>query len=231
MARAEHYMVRNLKEAFRKADTNGDGQLQFGEFCALLHKGNPQMKKKEMQLMFDAVKGDDNQINFDEFVDYLYNATTSQIPQDLSGSIEYLRNIFKQLDKDGSGYVSWKELRNYIDLPDGELFQLVKEVDNHDGRADGQLQIDEFVQLVFSESHKAAISQAISKASAEDIKRALEAATSAGLKLKIMDEAEIAMHRLNLDTNNFDIPWKDIMDAKKFANANLAPCFMFNRRP
>jgi len=64
----------DLKKKFRELDNNGDGMLDFDELSNLLKKGNPNMNRSEIRLLFDGVdKNHDGKVEFSEFVDYLYS--------------------------------------------------------------------------------------------------------------------------------------------------------------
>lgn len=65
-----------LKAKFKIYDKNKDGKLDVKEMCALLKKGNPNMKDVEIRGLFAKVdKSGDGFVDFDEFVEYIYGAT------------------------------------------------------------------------------------------------------------------------------------------------------------
>lgn len=63
-----------LREAFRSVDTSNSGTLFFEEFYNLLKKGNAKFDEKQATILFENADQDmSGQIDFDEFVDYIFN--------------------------------------------------------------------------------------------------------------------------------------------------------------
>jgi Ca2+-binding EF-hand superfamily protein len=58
----------SLHDAFRRYDENGDGEISFDEFVALLEDLGDGLSDAERRLAFDATDHDDNgSIDFQEF--------------------------------------------------------------------------------------------------------------------------------------------------------------------
>mmetsp|Transcript_64674 Transcript_64674/g.140877 ORF Transcript_64674/g.140877 Transcript_64674/m.140877 type:complete len:233 (+) Transcript_64674:83-781(+) len=60
------------KKKFKELDINGDGLLSAEELHSFLKKGNPDMTRRETEMLFRTLdKSGDGLINFSEFVDYV----------------------------------------------------------------------------------------------------------------------------------------------------------------
>lgn len=71
--RRDSGVAADLKERFRRFDTNRDGQLDLDEMYNLLKKGDPTITMKAARELFKQVDQDGSgTIDFNEFVDYLF---------------------------------------------------------------------------------------------------------------------------------------------------------------
>lgn len=60
-----------LREDFDYNDANGDGRIDFEEFCRLLTDLEADMSREECQLGFQAIDTDnDGVVSFEEFIDW-----------------------------------------------------------------------------------------------------------------------------------------------------------------
>merc|ERR1711959_41247 len=74
----DHDAVVQERRAFNVADRNKDGKLDLEEVCAILWRGSPDMKKAEIEVLFDAVdKNKDGRIQFSELVDFIHSGPGS----------------------------------------------------------------------------------------------------------------------------------------------------------
>jgi tRNA A-37 threonylcarbamoyl transferase component Bud32 len=63
-----------LRAAFKACDQTGNGRLGFEEFFALLKKGNPRFDEPQARDLFEKSDQDmSGEVDFDEFVDYIFN--------------------------------------------------------------------------------------------------------------------------------------------------------------
>ena len=61
--------VEEIEELFEQNDTDGNGDIDFDEFTALMRELDPQMPRSSLGLGFrDIDTNHDGRINFDEFL-------------------------------------------------------------------------------------------------------------------------------------------------------------------
>jgi len=66
-----------LRAAFKACDVSNTGRLSFDEFFALLKKGNPRFEEPQAQDLFEKADEDmSGEVDFDEFVEYIFNNKT-----------------------------------------------------------------------------------------------------------------------------------------------------------
>ncbi|KMT12334.1 hypothetical protein BVRB_5g102740 [Beta vulgaris subsp. vulgaris] len=136
--------VEDIKEMFKKIDTDDDGIVLVEELKAGLLKYGSQLGESEVQLLIEAVdtygKGT---LDYGEFL-----AVSLHLQR--MGNDEHLRKAFSYFDKDGNGYIEPEELQNAL-MEDGvedcinvanDIFQEV------DTDKDGKISFDEFVAMM-----------------------------------------------------------------------------------
>jgi broad specificity phosphatase PhoE len=75
-AEGKHEKMSKLRTLFMQYDKSGNGRLDFGEMSALLRKGNPAMTEEELWALFaGADRTRDGDIDFDEFVEYIFSSS------------------------------------------------------------------------------------------------------------------------------------------------------------
>lgn len=68
--------IARLRGLFRQYDKSGNGRLDFGEMACLLRKGNPSLTEQELWALFTgADRTRDGDIDFDEFVEYIFSSS------------------------------------------------------------------------------------------------------------------------------------------------------------
>mmetsp|Transcript_66801 Transcript_66801/g.150855 ORF Transcript_66801/g.150855 Transcript_66801/m.150855 type:complete len:212 (-) Transcript_66801:134-769(-) len=73
MPKASVYTAQDIKLAFQDLDKNGDGFLSYDELRVILVKGNPDFSEKQLRVLWRALDKDrDGNVEFDEFVNYVY---------------------------------------------------------------------------------------------------------------------------------------------------------------
>ena len=67
----ENDRVAEIEELFEKNDTDGNGDIDFAEFAALMGDLDPQMPHSALEIGFrDIDTNKDARINFDEFLSW-----------------------------------------------------------------------------------------------------------------------------------------------------------------
>ncbi|KAL2902031.1 Calcium-dependent protein kinase 13 [Bienertia sinuspersici] len=136
--------VEDIKEMFKKIDTDEDGIVSVEELKAGLLKHGSQLGESEVQMLIEAVdtfgKGT---LDYGEFL------AVSLHLQKMAND-EHLHKAFSYFDKDGNGYIEPEELQNAL-MEDGvddstnvanDIFQEV------DTDKDGKISFDEFVAMM-----------------------------------------------------------------------------------
>ena len=122
----------DLKELFKSMDVTGTGQLSKGEFTKKLMELYGENDGKEMaDSIFNSLDMDGSgKISYDEFLSAMINSQKVVTE-------ERLKKAFKMFDKDNSGKLSVKEIRNVFGGTEEQWKQVIGEVDlNNDGEVD-----------------------------------------------------------------------------------------------
>ena len=137
--------VDELKDAFSLFDKDGDGSIDYDELRTVMTSLGHNLTTTELQEMIDEVDSDGNgKIEFSEFITMM-----TQKIKTCSYHNEVLQ-VFKILDKDGSGSISEVELREVMasigeDVTDEEIREMIHEADT-DGS--GQVNFKQFASIV-----------------------------------------------------------------------------------
>jgi calcium-dependent protein kinase len=121
-----------LKELFKSMDVTGTGQLTKDEFTKKLMELYGENDGKEMaNSIFNSLDMDGSgKISYDEFLSAMINSQKVVTE-------ERLKKAFKMFDKDNSGKLSVKEIRNVFGGTEAQWKQVINEVDlNNDGEVD-----------------------------------------------------------------------------------------------
>ncbi|XP_013708265.2 probable calcium-binding protein CML13 [Brassica napus] len=132
--------VSSMKEAFTLFDTNGDGKIAPTELGILMRSlgGNP------TQAQLKSITDSENltaPFDFDRFLDLMAKHLKTE-PFD-----RQLRDAFKVLDKEGTGFVAVADLRHILTsigekLEPNEFDEWIKEVDVG---PDGKIKYEDFI--------------------------------------------------------------------------------------
>ena len=108
-----------LREAFKKADEAGTGKLNFSQLKSLMLTMATEEQKKEGDvdqiadlIMKMADINGDKLIDYQELVKFIYDNESD--PQ------EKMREAFRLCDTDRDGYISKKELAEFLKLAGGD---------------------------------------------------------------------------------------------------------------
>lgn len=136
--------VEDIKEMFKKMDSNNDGIVSIHELKAGLRNFGSQLAESEVQMLIEAVDTNGKgTLDYGEFLAVLLHLRRM-------ANDEHLHKAFSYFDKDGNGYIEPDELRDAL-MEDGaddctdvanDIFQEV------DTDKDGLISYDEFVAMM-----------------------------------------------------------------------------------
>ncbi|KAJ0248084.1 calcium-binding protein CML13 [Hirschfeldia incana] len=132
--------VSSMKEAFTLFDTDGDGKIAPSELGILMRSlgGNPTQAQLKSITASESLS---SPFDFDRFLDLMAKHLKTE-PFD-----RQLRDAFKVLDKEGSGFVAVVDLRHILTsigekLEGSEFDEWIKEVDVG---SDGKIKYEDFI--------------------------------------------------------------------------------------
>eukprot|EP00261_Vitis_vinifera_P036056 XP_019077299.1 PREDICTED: calcium-dependent protein kinase 13 isoform X2 [Vitis vinifera] len=136
--------VEDIKESFKKMDTDNDGIVSIEELKSGLRKFGSQLAEAEVQMLIETVDTNGKgTLDYGEFV-----AVSLHLQR--MANDEHLRKAFSYFDRDGNGYIERDELRDAL-MEDGaddctdvanDIFQEV------DTDKDGKISYDEFAAMM-----------------------------------------------------------------------------------
>ena len=130
--------IRDLKRMFLEIDTNKDGTLSVDEikkcFMKLIQQNNLQISNKEIEEVFKGIDiNNSKRIEYTEFI-------SAMLEESSYCKEERLINIFRALDRDGSGKISKNEIKKALNddkIREVDLNNFIKKFDlNGDGEID-----------------------------------------------------------------------------------------------
>lgn len=132
--------VSSMKEAFTLFDTDGDGRIAPSDLGILMRSlgGNP------TQAQLKSIISEENLTSPFDFSRFLDLMSKHLRPEPFD---RQLRDAFKVIDKDGTGYVVVSELRHILTsigekLDPNEFDEWIREVDVG---SDGRIRYDDFI--------------------------------------------------------------------------------------
>ncbi|ESO89750.1 hypothetical protein LOTGIDRAFT_192654 [Lottia gigantea] len=139
--------IRELKEAFRLFDKDGDGSITTEELGTVMRNLGQFPSIDELKQMIQEIDIDgDGLFSFEEFAQVMANmgGLNENSEEDEE---EELRQAFRVFDKSGCGYITPSDLRCVLqcmgeDLTEEEIDEMIAEVDI-DG--DGRIDFEEFI--------------------------------------------------------------------------------------
>ena len=146
--------VIKLQKEFLNCDLDGDGRISVKELEGVLNSlkkklnvTDAEIKRVTKQIDVDS----DGTINLREYYDTMTNTTNKNLIHRALVARSKIRKQFEKYDTDGSGYITWDEMKEVFEERMGrkldvkEVKQLVKEMDEND---DGKINYDEFLALI-----------------------------------------------------------------------------------
>lgn len=141
-----------LEEIFRKVDRDGNGSISLSEYFGIFEEHGVNLSQAECNRVV-KLAGDNGLLKKDEFIKIIRGSnffikTFDKNQDGIVSETEMTTRAelaFKALDKDGSGYITSKELKKLsTKLSTSELKGLMKKLDS-DG--DGKLTFEEFKKM------------------------------------------------------------------------------------
>jgi len=151
--RSVHKTVKDVQEAFKKFDMNGDGSIDREELTKALTSCGQNFTQQEINVIFN--EGDvnkDGSVDYEEFIGLMCPSASDIVSKFRSQykNIEDVRAAFKRFDRNGDGALSKDELaaamkssgQSYSDMEVEAIFSL------GDSDGDGEITLQEFVSLM-----------------------------------------------------------------------------------
>ena len=139
---------------FESLDESGDGTIDAEEFGRLFDSLGAKTSQETLEAIVQSLDKDNSGgIDKEEFLDFFKTHILTDL--DHHGIHQLAKDIFVQLDQDGSGEITVNELKTTIDALDAdftmdEIGALVKELDEDDS---GSISEHEIVRLLLVKHH------------------------------------------------------------------------------
>lgn len=135
---------KELKEAFKLFDIDGDGEITIGELRKLIEKVGGSMTEAEAKALINEADKDGNQgVDYSEFT-RLWSAIRGEGEEE-----KEIRKEFRKLDTDASGFITRDEMLAVIINCDhftgDKMVEAKKCVDELDVDRDGRVSYPEFL--------------------------------------------------------------------------------------
>ena len=133
--------IKELKDMFYEMDVNKDGTLTFTEIknCLIKLNSEKNINNEEIISLFKGI--DTNKSRRIEYTEFI----SAAIEKNEFLKEEKLLDLFKTLDKDGSGKISKSDIKKVLnneDIDENELNQFIVKFDLNE---DGEIDYDEFI--------------------------------------------------------------------------------------
>ena len=138
-------LLEEYQEIFDSYDVNGNGVIDKKEMEAVLEKLGQPATSKQIQKVFDELGSTNQQITFDEFIEFIKKYHLSKN----KNSTDEIIGAFQVFDKNHNGVLSISEFKHILmDLGQKFTEEEVNEIfDESDLNKDGNLDYREFVEF------------------------------------------------------------------------------------
>lgn len=171
-----HGCKQELQEAFEKADTNGNSQLEPEEFRSVINSlAGFELDELSFTLtMMKADKDGGGSIDYLEFIEFLENkeVTKDHLMTLINQDKDKVRKLFKEADTDGNGSLCRSEFANVLKtIWGGEVHPDVVELvwADVDRDSDGVVDVDEFLRFMEGENELTTSPSSLKKAKLHDL--------------------------------------------------------------
>ena len=149
--RSQYASVDDVRAAFKRFDSNGDGALSKPELAAALKSSGHSYSEVEVDAIFSLGDTDgDGEVSLQEFVD-LMSPSSSEVLAKLRRNFKSIANVketFKKIDSNNDGLLSKQEMLNSPGCKfDSEEVDAIFKLGDING--DGELDMGEFIGLMF----------------------------------------------------------------------------------
>ena len=138
-------LLEEYQEIFDSYDVNGNGVIDKKEMEAVLERLGQPATSKQIQKVFDELGGTNQQITFDEFIEFIKKYHLSKN----KNSTDEIIGAFQVFDKNHNGVLSLSEFKHILmDLGQKFTEEEVNEIFNEsDLNKNGNLDYKEFVEF------------------------------------------------------------------------------------
>lgn len=138
-------LLEEYQEIFDSYDVNGNGVIDKKEMEAVLERLGQPATSKQIQKIFDELGSTNQQITFDEFIEFIKKYHLSKN----KNSTDEIIGAFQVFDKNHNGVLSLSEFKHILmDLGQKFTEEEVNEIFNEsDLNKDGNLNYREFVEF------------------------------------------------------------------------------------
>ena len=138
-------LLEEYQEIFDSYDVNGNGVIDKKEMEAVLERLGQPATSKQIQKVFDELGSTNQQITFDEFIEFIKKYHLSKN----KNSTDEIIGAFQVFDKNHNGVLSLSEFKHILmDLGQKFTEEEVNEIFNEsDLNKDGNLNYKEFVEF------------------------------------------------------------------------------------
>eukprot|EP00092_Neocalanus_flemingeri_P019933 GFUD01021591.1.p1 GENE.GFUD01021591.1~~GFUD01021591.1.p1 ORF type:complete len:639 (-),score=213.67 GFUD01021591.1:258-2174(-) len=174
--RSQYKNIDEVKAAFKRFDSNGDGALDKKELAAAMKSSGQSYADVEIDAIFSLGDVDgDGEVSLEEFVD-LMSPSSSEVLAKLRKNFKNIGDVkatFKKIDTDNDGLLSKQEMLSSSGCKyDSEEVNAIFILGDING--DGQLDMGEFIGLMFPPATEVIYKLSTSFGNIEDVKAAFK---------------------------------------------------------